>query len=196
MKTYAVCCVLLLLCACTKTTDLSFLSNKLASARPRNIQYTIKKGEHYADRNTFRQAAFEELRFLVQFDSSAIYQTAAKENQYDINKLYGFSDNNSEHHLFSARFGWQWSDGALRLFAYVYNAGVLTSRELGTINIGASVECSIRISGNHYIFYYGDNWISMPRESTSAAAAGYMLFPYFGGDEPAPHDISINIIDL
>lgn len=196
MKTYALCCVLLLLCGCTKTTDLSFLSDKLASARPRNIQYTIKKGAHYADPTAYRPATFSELRFLVQFDSSAVYQTVSAENQYDINKLYGFSDNDSEHHLFSARFGWRWSDGALRLFAYVYNAGVLTWRELATINIGDSLECSIHVSGNEYIFYYGDRWVSMPRESTTPAAQGYMLYPYFGGDEPAPQDISINIIDL
>lgn len=196
MKTYAVCCALLLLCACTKTTDLSFLYDKLASARPRNIQYVIKKGEHYAEPTSYRLLASEELRFQVQFDSSAIYQTVSKENQYDINKLYGFSDNNSEHHLYSARFGWRWSDGALRLFAYVYNAGVPVSRELASIPIGASLECRIRVSGNQYIFYYGDNWISMPRGSTTPVGQGYMLYPYFGGNETAPHDISINIIDL
>ena len=196
MKTYALCCMLLLLCACSKTTDLSFLSNKMAAARPRNIQYIIKKGDHYADQNIYRQVNLPELRFMVQFDSSAVYQTVEKENQYDINKLYGFSDNNSEHHLYSARFGWRWSDGALRLFAYVYNAGVVSYRELTTLQIGSSMECGITVAGSGYIFHYDGNQTVMPRESTTPVAEGYMLYPYFGGNEKAPQDIYINIIDL
>ena len=196
MKTYAVCCALLLLCACTKTTNLSFFSDKLASSRLRNVPYIIKKGEHYAVPTSYRLVAFDELRFLVQFDSSAIYQTESAENQYDINKLYGFSDNNSDHHLYSARFGWRWSDGALRLFAYVYNDGEVARRELAPVPIGVSLECRILVSGNQYIFYYGDNWASMPRESSTPVAQGYMLHPYFGGDETALHDITINIIEL
>ena len=89
---------------------------------------------------------------MVKFDSSAIYNTSDPSNQYDINKLYGFSDNDSAHHLYSARFGWRWSDNALRIFAYVYNSGVRTSEELGTIQPGTENNCSIKVTDGHYIF--------------------------------------------
>jgi hypothetical protein len=36
----------------------------------------------------------------------------------------------------------------------------------------------------------------MTRESKTEKAEGYKLFPYFGGDETAPHNISIWIKEL
>ena len=58
---------------------------------------------------------YSERKFVVKFDSTSIYNTLIPSNQYDINKLYGFSDNDSVHHLYSARFGWRWSDQARKL---------------------------------------------------------------------------------
>lgn len=84
-------------------------------------------------RAPFAPVEYAELKFVVKFDSSAIYNTVDPSNQYDINKLYGFSDNDSLHQRYSARFGWRWSDNALRIFAYVYNSGVRSSKELGAI---------------------------------------------------------------
>src|SRR5689334_11914005 len=97
-------------------------------------QYTIPAGHHYCLGNDYREIETDEMKFIVRFDSSAIYQSIDPVNQYDINKLYGFSDNHSDHHQYSARFGWRWSDGALRLFAYVYNEGGVVSKELTTVS--------------------------------------------------------------
>ena len=84
-------------------------------------KYIIYSGEHYADHNPYLAVQYDELKFTVKFDSSCIYQTSNPENQEDINKLYGFSDNNMQHQQFSAIFGWNWTRGALRLYAYTYN---------------------------------------------------------------------------
>src|SRR5690606_10272540 len=65
------------------------------------IQYLIRQGQHYCDNNSFRKVSVSEMKFIVRFDSTAIYQTISAENQYDINKLFGFSDNNKDHHSFS-----------------------------------------------------------------------------------------------
>jgi hypothetical protein len=159
-------------------------------------KYTIKKGQHYCDQSTFKSINLTELKFIVRFDSTAIYQTVAAENQYDINKLYGFSDNNADHHQFSARFGWRWSEGALHLFAYVYNSGVMSFEELGTVSIGTENTCSIKITPAEYIFSLNKISKNMPRAGTTPTATGYQLYPYFGGDETAPHDIRIWIRDL
>jgi hypothetical protein len=136
------------------------------------------------------------MNFVVRFDSSAIYETQLAENQYDINKLYGFSDNNTDHHQYSARFGWRWSDKALRLFAYVYNEGAVTSKELTRIDIGTEINCSIKLNGAHYLFTANGTTTEMPRLSTTEKAKGYQLYPYFGGDELAPHQINIWISPL
>lgn len=160
------------------------------------VQYIIHKGQQYCDQNIFKPGEYSELKFNAKFDSTAIYTTKEKENQYDINKLYGFSDNNSDHHKFSARFGWRWSDGALRLFGYIYNESVRTSKELGIVNIGSENVCSIKIEAGIYIFTLNNKADTLSRKSTKPNAVGYRLYPYFGGDEMAPHDINIWIKEL
>lgn len=154
-------------------------------------KYTIRTGKQYCDENTFTSTSYSELKFVAKFDSSAIYSTINADNQSDINKLYGFSDNNSTHQQFSARFGWRWSDNKLRLFGYVYNNGVRDSKELGTVAIGAENSCSIKINPKSYVFTLNGVVDSLPRASTTAKATGYKLYPYFGGDETAPHNIYI-----
>ena len=160
------------------------------------VKYTIRKGQQYCDQSTYKTVETAEMKFVVKFDSTAIYQTASPENQYDINKLYGFSDNNADHHQYSARFGWRWSDKALRLFAYVYNAGSVTSKELTTINIGSEINCSIKVTSANYLFSVDGVTTPVPRMSTMEKAKGYQLYPYFGGDEMAPHQINIWIKNL
>jgi hypothetical protein len=159
-------------------------------------EYTIFKGQQYCDKSIYVPVKCSEISFKVKFDSSAIYTTINKKNQSDINKLFGFSDNNAAHHEFSARFGWRWSDNALRLFAYDYNNSVMSFKELGTIRIGVENDCSIKVSGDKYIFTLNGIETTMPRASTTAVAEGYKLFPYFGGNELAPHNISIWIEEL
>jgi hypothetical protein len=160
------------------------------------VKYTIKKGQQYCDMNTMAKVEYEELKFKVKFDSSAIYTTISVENQWDINKLFGFSDNNKYHHEFSARFGWNWSRNGLTLFAYTYNNSVRESKSLGTVAIGQEHNCSIKVTADKYIFTLNGKVETMPRTSTTTKAVGYKLYPYFGGDELAPHDVSIWISEI
>ena len=160
------------------------------------VKYFIKQGEQYCDKNNLVTVKYDELKFLVKFDSTAIYKTTLPENQGDINKLFGSSDNNAQHHEYSARFGWGWSNNALRLFAYVYNEGIRSSVELGTVKIGTENKCSLKVAGNTYIFTLNYKTVTMPRMATTPKAEGYKLYPYFGGDEPAPHAINIWIKEL
>ena len=153
--------------------------------------YTIRQGRHYCNNNIYTEIETAELKFSMVFDSSAIYQTIVPENQKDINKLFGFSDNESQHHLFSARFGWRWSNDSLRLFSYVYNNGELMYEEIATLQIGTEYYCSIAVTDSSYKFRFNDQESVMPRTSTTPMAKGFKLYPYFGGDETAPHDIRI-----
>jgi hypothetical protein len=155
------------------------------------IKYTIQKGNQYCDGNVYKAIETSEMKFVVKFDSTAIYETQSAENQYDINKLYGFSDNNADHHQYSARFGWRWSGEALRLFAYVYNNGSVTSKELPIVPIGAEINCAIKVTSTNYLFTVNGITTQLPRIATTEKAKGYQLYPYFGGDEVAPHQINI-----
>ena len=156
-------------------------------------KYTIAEGQQFCNNNPYNTTSYSELKFIAKFDSSAIYKTIDPGNQDDINKLYGFSDNNAAHHQFSARFGWGWTNNALRLYGYIYNNGIRDSKELGTVAIGYENNCSIKVTPTAYQFSLNGKTDSMPRNSKTVKAEGYKLYPYFGGDEQAPHVINIFI---
>lgn len=190
------------LTACSKSVDNIINSipvkNAIAAIADSSqfVEYTISKGRQYCDKSIYQAVKYDQLSFIVKFDSSSIYQTINPENQNDINKLFGFSDNNAANHEYSARFGWRWSNNALRLFGYIYNNSVMTNKELGTAAIGAENNCSIKVSDSTYIFTLNSKSVTMPRASKTAKAEGYKLYPYFGGDEMAPHTIMIWIKEL
>jgi hypothetical protein len=135
------------------------------------------------------------MKFVARFDTSAIYTTVNPVNQYDINKLYGFSEG-LDHQVNSARIGWRWSDGALRLFGYIYKSSVRYSQEITTIPFNTDITCSIKLSGYNYLITANGVTVTLPRASNSTSASGYQLYPYFGGDENAPKNIYIKIKNI
>ncbi len=189
----------LFLISCNKTVETPASEPKkdeLKITVPSFVQFTIPQGQQYCIQNGFFAAEYSQLNFVVRFDSSAIYTTESSSNQGDINKLYGFSDNNSQHHLFSARFGWRWKNNALELFGYIYNNGVMSFTSLGSVAIGAEHQCTIAVNEQYYIFTLNGVSTQMPRNSSTTKGIGYKLFPYFGGNEKAPHEIKIWIKEL
>lgn len=182
---------LLLFCRCSKSGVLENLSTS-----PSFQEFIIPQGQHTATENPFKPVETSEVKFVVKFDSSAIYQTVNPGNQDDINKLWGFADNGGHHQHYSARFGWRWSHGTLRLFAYTYNNGIRETKELGAIGIGEEALCSIRIAGKQYIFTLNDKTETMHRQSSTEKGKGYQLYPYFGGDEIAPHEVKVWVKEL
>ena len=157
----------------------------------KGITYLIPQGKHSCEQNEYSSVQYTEQKFEVLFDSSAIYKTIVGGNQYDINKLFGFSDNDADHHAYSARFGWRWDNNALRLFGYVYNNKVISKAEIMVIKIGTLYQCSIGVTADKYLFTVDEKTVLMARSSKTITSSGYKLYPYFGGDETAPHDIHI-----
>lgn len=183
---------LLLGAGCTKESGTENLSTSSETTDASGfVKYVIPKGAHFATANPYKAVECAGMKFTVRFDSSCIYQTKSPQNQGDINKLYGFADNEARHHQFSARIGWRWSDGALRLFGYVYNNGVRASKELAIVPIGKVVQCALKVEGASYLFSVDEKTETLPRQSKTALAKGYQLYPYFGGDEAAPHEVRI-----
>jgi hypothetical protein len=160
-----------------------------------NIVYTIKQGGHYADRNAYKKLSLNQLRFAVTFDSTAIYTTIDPANQGDINKLYGLSDCGSDHHTNSARFGWRWFNGKLELLAYTYINQERKSAYIGEVTLGKATVCEIKLEDDKYVFTADGKSVSLQR-ACNGIGEGYQLYPYFGGDEVAPHEIKIAIKEL
>jgi len=160
------------------------------------VTYTIKAGSHEVENNSNALFTSSSLRFQAIFDSSCIYRTVVPENQNDINKLMGFSDCSSQHQTNSARFGWNWRDNALRIYAYNYVDGQRQEKELGTVELGKTTSFSMKTSGNSYTFTFNGIETTMPRQCSGGTGVSYKLLPYFGGNEPAPHEIKIKIRTL
>ena len=165
-----------------------------ADEHSETIVYTIKKGEHSAG-SPFLARRTDILTFEATFDASAIYQTIDRSNQGDINKLYGLADCRTDHHSNSARFGWRWYNNQLEIHAYTYLNKVRQSELIGVVELNKTYTYRIDLQGNKYIFRLNGTTVEMPRHCTGLAE-GYQLYPYFGGDEVAPHDISIAIREL
>ena len=189
---------ILLLTSCEK--NVAIVQEKVVDVIPTNpssyTEYIIKQGQHFSDKSNYVPINTTELKFVVKFDSSAIYQNQNPSNQGDINKLYGFADNNKNHHEFSARFGWRWKNNNLEIFGYIYNNGIMSTQKIANATIGAEHICSIKVTANSYVFTFNQSNLTMPRNSITSTALGYKLFPYFGGDEMAPKDIHIWIKDV
>lgn len=186
-------CALLLLAtiACSKKVTLPE-----ENPYPGYTEFLIPAKQHYAVNNTYQTIDQKELRFMALFDSSCIYTNSNPENIFDINKLYGFSDCGSLHHENSARVGWLWNGKMIELYAYCYTGSVRKNVLLGTTAIGTPADLGISVQPNQYQFFYNGTITTVPRHCTNNSAQGYKLYPYFGGDETAPHDIRVFIKDL
>lgn len=177
--------------ACNKHFETTPVHNNALSGG--YTEYLIRKGNHYAEGNDHRPLQVSKLQFTALFDSSCIYTTIKESNAGDINKLYGFSDCNTKHHENSARFGWRWNGSALEIHAYCYVNKIRQSKLLGTVPIGQPIPMSITIDGANYVFEMNGITEKMQRNCSGPVAEGYQLYPYFGGDETAPHDVRIFI---
>ncbi|MCJ8163506.1 hypothetical protein MKJ04_01545 [Pontibacter sp. E15-1] len=162
---------------------------------PEAVTYLIPQGQHYATSNFYKKTTSSKLRFEVLFDSSAVYTTTDAANQGDINKLYGLSDCGGLHQVNSARFGWRWYQNKLEIHAYTYLNKQRQSKLIGTVALGKKSVCELEFLDQEYQFWLDGKMVKMPR-ACNGEGAGYQLYPYFGGDETAPHDVTIYIRDL
>lgn len=161
----------------------------------RLITYVIPAGTHSSGQSAYKPLTVHGLKFNAVFDSSAVYRTSAGANQGDINKLYGMSDCNSPHHENSARFGWRWFEGSLEIWAYAYVDGKRKMSRIGEVSLNKVSNYELTFTDSSYHFRVDTSVADLPRHCNEKAT-GYKLYPWFGGDETAPHDIRIKIEDL
>lgn len=152
--------------------------------------FSIEKGEHYSNRRHLELLQYNTLSFQAKFDESAEY-VLEKGFQDSKNKLLGFSDCNSSHHENSARFAWQWFNNRIEIFAYCYVDGERVESFLGTVEMGEVAHYEIRISESSYTFIFKDQKTEIARKNECNVGTYFILWPYFGGQIPAPHEVNI-----
>ena len=156
--------------------------------------FVTPQGEHYAHPRLIQTLQNNELRFEARFDNTAVYDLGDLALQTNKNKLLGFSECNSLHHDNSARFAWQWFDNRLEIYAYCYVNGQRVETFIGTVPLNTYNHYSLRLTDTAYIFQLNhQDPIYITRGDVCHTGIYYMLWPYFGGEVPAPHDVRIDI---
>ncbi len=162
--------------------------------------YTIPAGDHYA--TPYKEALFwgKRMDIAVSFDESAMYEftgDSAVDNQ-DVNKLYGFADCKGLHERNSARLGWRFLRGQLEILGFTHRGGKFYSQYITAIQMNQTYRSSISLSPDRkqYIYEFNGVKVSMERGCEDDSAIGYKLYPYFGGNQVAPHDVSINVEEV
>lgn len=167
---------------------------ELPFERNASREFIIRSGEHYATPRLYEAFKENKLAFRATFDGSARYQLGDPSLQSNINKLMGFSDCNSNHHKNSARFGWKWNNERVEIFAYCYVDGLRIHESIGTINVDEENLYEIASTEKEYVFFLnGERKIALEKSNVCEDGLRYMLYPYFGGSIPAPHDVHVEI---
>ena len=152
--------------------------------------FKIKKDKH---RSTFKiKYIFDDkINFDVILSESCKYKSKSEENQYDVNKIFGISDGGS-HMKNSARLGWRYLNDKLELMAFTHNNGVFSFEKICDAQPNFIYNCQINLLIDKYQFIVDNNIVYMDRYKSNTNFK-YLLYPYFGGDETAPHNIEIKI---
>lgn len=139
----------------------------------------------------------------VRFTESCRYDLHGPD-QLDTNKLCGIGYLPGHHHE-SARFGWRYNAGTdqIELLAYCYVKGNRTIKHIAFCEIGKTYQLDLKCL--YYLYYFAccevingalisGAWADV--ENAHNKKLGYPLGVFFGGNQPAPHDIKIQLDKL
>ena len=155
-------------------------------------KYTIRKGWHRSGFR-FRRTSRNHFYFKVIFDESAKYKSKNPENQLDVNKLWGISDCGNYHMKSSIRFGWRWKEGeGVEILWFKHQEGEFYFGKIKTVPINKEITFELDICEDYYVLTV-DKISKYTQRICLGDYTRYKLYPYFGGDEVAPHKITIKI---
>jgi hypothetical protein len=163
-------------------------------------EYLIREGHQFADgtMNLNRWFMGRKLKFKAAFNESNIYKLPRGE-QADSNKLFGFSDCKSTAVQSSARFGWRWFNNRLEITAVTHRDGDWHLHQImGVAELNRVYDFEIELSEDkafyHYKFDHGPA-VRVLRDCMDESMFGYLLFPFFGGSEKSPQDMTVSVWD-
>lgn len=156
--------------------------------------YTIPAGEHSSG-SFINHPDNSKISFQFILDESAIYESEIPENQHDVNKIYGFSDFGVRHQKYSIRLGWRYLNNELELCWLRHEEGRHSAATIRTIDTDVIYNATIDIKTFYYVIVIDNDTTLVRRrpEGNWGLLRRYYLYPYFGGNEYAPHDITIKI---
>lgn len=140
--------------------------------------------------------------FLLGFSCMYAFEGLAQTDQADNNKLFGISYYPNDH-IESARIGWRY-DPSKRMFvvsAYCYVQKQRIMTDLCQLAANRKYIGRIRIEKDYYAFsvYEKENMRQLANYSVPKwhkRKFGYKLGLYFGGNQVAPHKMTVEIKNI
>ena len=160
-------------------------------------KFKINIGSHYSwGLHRFGITFKNKIAARAKFDASCLYDLK-NINNLDINKLFGFSTT-FFHHNQSARIGWRrHNDNSIEVLTYSYNNHKRVQQTLlGIVKPDQLFTCTIKDNETHYVytFHSEDVFTTISdKKQSDKVLFKYMLWPYFGGDQEAPHEMLIHL---
>lgn len=162
------------------------------------MKYTIKKGKHRSKFFRFGFTFKKSVSFDACFGHNCLYKPFPRPDTKDINKLCGFSTT-IFHHKQSGRVGWRCveDNGEIELVTYSYDSGKRdVSDQQVLVKVKPNVWFNIEIIDHetHYEYivkYMGKTYTNNDHKKYDWLPFKYLLYPYFGGNNSAPHDMDI-----
>ena len=169
-----------------------FFTSCLKNVEPQqHYMFVIPQGQH-SSINTIKKYNENLLTFAFRFDETGRYDLGDLD-QIDTNKLIGFKYGVDPHQN-SFRFGWRWSteDEYMIIVAYSYVDGVRDIYDIGYCFLNQIYSGEIEETEEEIIYrFQGAEYVIS--KSTKKTKQKYFLFPYFGGNKKAPHNINIEM---
>lgn len=163
----------------------------------------IRKGQHYPGLLPFsiplpvwmKKDSTKTRKAKFMFTDSCLYDLQ-DEDQWDVNKLFGFSI--GQHHRGSSfRFGWRpiLEGNLIEIVAYEYHDGFrYKTMPICKVALNQWHEFTLTYKNDMCRTIYKVNDVMFTNQVFLAKdhGLGYTLGVYFGGNEKAPHDITIH----
>lgn len=156
--------------------------------------YKIKKGNHYSRIPVPHiHGGIRTYQAIAVFDSNCLYESNSKDSK-DLNKLCGFTY--GFIHKNSIRIAWlPTATGRIGLYLYLYNKGKRYIEYLDEVEVNKQLYINLTVTPEEVICKLSQKMISIERgiKLNYNVNWGVLCYPYFGGNDKAPKDMSIKL---
>ena len=165
--------------------------------------YLIKQGNHYCNVSIFERIfsvgyKMKRIFFKFKFHPECWWTPARNSDDNDLNKLYGLSFGLNSDHSDSVRLAWKPDfnvSGKIDIYGYIYDK-LADSQHLSQYitSVQTGEDCLANIASNGDKYEFRVNTVNAEMANTHPdPGLCFRLFPYFGGNNTAPHDMTIEI---
>ncbi len=166
--------------------------------------YLIKQGNHYCNVSIFERlfsigTNVKRIFFSFKLHPECWWSPARNSDDNDLNKLYGLSFGLNSDHSNSVRLAWKPDfkvNNKIDIYGYIYDEKQTdpkqTSLYITSVQAGADCMAMITNNGDKYEFMVNSVNAEMPNTHPDPGLC-FRLFPYFGGNNTAPHNMTIEI---